>query len=83
METIQQKGTTEKQANKIIELLNINSEKKMESKYQKYIDLLKANKNLILTGAPGTGKTYMAKGIAQGEHGLRDASPFCMAGSDG
>lgn len=58
-------GTTEKQANRIIELLNINSEKNMESKYQKYIDLLEANKNLILTGAPGTGKTYMAKTIAE------------------
>ena len=58
-------GTTEKQANRIIELLNINSEKKMESKYQKYIDLLETNKNLILTGAPGTGKTYMAKAIAE------------------
>ena len=58
-------GTTEKQANRIIELLNINSEKKMESKYQKYIDLLETNKSLILTGAPGTGKTYMAKTIAE------------------
>lgn len=58
-------GTTEKQANRIIELLNINSEKRMESKYQKYIDLLETNKNLILTGAPGTGKTYMAKAIAE------------------
>ena len=58
-------GTTEKQANRIIELLNINSEKKMDSKYQKYIDLLETNKNLILTGAPGTGKTYMAKAIAE------------------
>ena len=28
-------------------------------------DLLKNNKNLILTGAPGTGKTYMAKKIAK------------------
>ena len=31
----------------------------------KYISLLKTNKNLILTGAPGTGKTYMAKEIAK------------------
>lgn len=36
-----------------------------QSKYQKYIDLLEANKNLILTGAPGTGKSYMAKEIAK------------------
>lgn len=41
------------------------SEKKMESKYLKYIDLLEKNKNLILTGAPGTGKTFMAKEIAK------------------
>ena len=32
---------------------------------QKYTDLLKSNYNLILTGAPGTGKTYLAKQIAQ------------------
>ena len=31
---------------------------------EKYIELLNANKNLILTGAPGTGKTYLAKQIA-------------------
>lgn len=35
------------------------------SMLDKYISLLKTNKNLILTGAPGTGKTYMAKEIAK------------------
>ena len=34
-------------------------------KYQKYIDLLKESKNLVLTGAPGTGKTFMAQAIAR------------------
>ena len=45
---------------------NYNLQKAMtENKYQEYIDLLETNKNLILTGAPGTGKTFMAKAIAE------------------
>lgn len=32
---------------------------------EEYIALLKSNHNLILTGAPGTGKTYLAKEIAK------------------
>lgn len=32
---------------------------------EKYINLLNKNFNLVLTGAPGTGKTYLAKQIAQ------------------
>lgn len=32
----------------------------------KLVSLLRSNHNLILTGAPGTGKTYLAKEIAKG-----------------
>ncbi len=56
--------------NSIINMPNI--------KYQKIMNLLETNRNLILTGAPGTGKTYMAKEIAaqimfgKGYHSLSD-----------
>ena len=46
-------------------LRNTNQEMEQHSKYDKYINLLKANMNLILTGAPGTGKSYLAKAIAE------------------
>lgn len=36
----------------------------IHKKYEKYVQLLEANKNLILTGAPGTGKTFLTKEIA-------------------
>ena len=35
------------------------------AKYTEYIELLKSNHNLVLTGAPGTGKTFMAQAIAE------------------
>ncbi|MBX0332949.1 AAA family ATPase [Pontibacter sp. HSC-14F20] len=45
----------------------INRQKKnMDKKrIESYISLLQKNKNLILTGAPGTGKTFLAKEIAK------------------
>lgn len=51
----------------MVKMLNNKNHNDMESnkQYEKYIKLLEANKNLILTGAPGTGKTYLAKEIAK------------------
>ena len=54
--------------------LLFNMEKKEEEMENEniYIELLKTNKNLILTGAPGTGKTYLAKEIAAQMLGIVD-----------
>ena len=45
----------------------VNGEEIMETiaKYEKYTNLLESSKNLVLTGAPGTGKSYMATKIAE------------------
>lgn len=63
------------EADNIIRLLGIHSERLSSSiinpthmpqlKYKEYIDLLTEAHNLVLTGAPGTGKTYMAQAIAE------------------
>ena len=63
------------EADNIIRLLGIHSERLSSSiinpthipqlKYKEYIDLLAEAHNLVLTGAPGTGKTYMAQAIAE------------------
>lgn len=63
------------EADNIIRLLGIHSERLSSSiinpthipqlKYKEYIDLLAEAHNLVLTGAPGTGKTYMVQAIAE------------------
>ena len=45
----------------------VNGDEIMETiaEYEKYTKLLETSKNLVLTGAPGTGKSFMAKKIAE------------------
>lgn len=57
----------DEKAKEVIEYANsiINNENMPQKKYSKYIELLEETHNLVLTGAPGTGKTFMAQAIAE------------------
>ena len=48
-----------------VDLLDLENKLSVSRKMESYKKLLESNHNLILTGAPGTGKTYLAKEIAK------------------
>ena len=49
-----------------------------ENDYNTLVDLVKNKKNLIVEGAPGVGKTFMAKRLAYSIMGVKDASRVMM-----
>lgn len=60
------------QFNKLIIQWNKEQKNKEEMKQvEPFVELLQTNKNIILTGAPGTGKTFLAKQIAKQMIGVK------------
>ena len=49
-----------------------------EDTYNNLVELLRHKKNIILQGAPGVGKTFIAKRLAYSMMGVRDASRVTM-----
>ncbi|MDO5811290.1 MAG: AAA family ATPase, partial [Methanobrevibacter sp.] len=49
-----------------------------ENDYNTLVDLVKNKKNLIVEGAPGVGKTFMAKRLAYSIMGVKDTSRVMM-----
>lgn len=49
-----------------------------EEKYDTIVNLLKIKKNIILSGAPGVGKTFMAKRLAYSILGKKKDSNICF-----
>ena len=49
-----------------------------EGRYDTLVNVLKAKKNVILQGAPGVGKTFVAKRLAYSMMGVKDADRVMM-----